>query len=237
MEFDGNGARDHKDGNVVSLKNGMQGQVILVLFLHLSVMKLCYTISMHIIVGLGNPTEEYKNTRHNAGFMCIDRIAKDYDIDVIEKKHKALIGKGYIDGEKVILVKSLTYMNLSGECVRAVLDYYKLDNDSLIVLYDDIDLEVGRLRIRPKGSAGGHNGIKNIILHTGSDVFKRVRVGVGAKPEKGDLVNHVLGRFDADDAKVIEETLKKVSEAVALLVHDETEMAMNRFNTSAKKEK
>lgn len=186
---------------------------------------------MHIIVGLGNPTKEYEGTRHNIGFMCIDKIADDYGIEVLTLKHKSLIGKGIIDGEKVILVKPQTYMNLSGEAVQEVLAYYKLDaQDSLIVLYDDIDLPVGKLRVRPKGSAGGHNGIKNIIAHTGTQEFKRIKVGVGCKPEGTDLVNHVLGHFNTEDKKTIDESLGLVSEAVKLLVHDETDEAMNKYN-------
>ncbi|MDE6608837.1 MAG: aminoacyl-tRNA hydrolase, partial [Lachnospiraceae bacterium] len=127
---------------------------------------------MYIIVGLGNPTREYENTRHNIGFDTIDAIANKYDIAVLEKKHKALIGKGFIDGKKVILAKPLTYMNLSGESVRELVDYYKIEEtEELIVIFDDISLDVGQLRIRKKGSAGGHNGVKNIIKQLGHDTF------------------------------------------------------------------
>ncbi len=193
--------------------------------------ELCYTKTMHIIVGLGNPTKEYEGTRHNVGFMCIDRIAESHNIAVMEKKHKSMIGKGFINGEKVVLVKPLTFMNLSGEAVREVLDYYKLSpEDDLIVLYDDISLPVGKLRIRPKGSAGGHNGIKNIIKHTGTDVFKRIKVGVGEKPSRMDLADYVLGHFDEEDKKLIDESLDRVLSAIDLLVRDETDEAMNKFN-------
>lgn len=186
---------------------------------------------MYAIVGLGNPTKEYENTRHNAGFMCIDTLADAHDIRIIEHKHKALVGKGYIDGQKVILVKPLTYMNNSGESVREVMDFYKLDPESeLLIIYDDIDLDVGKLRIRPKGSAGGHNGIKSIIQHTGTQNFSRIRVGVGAKPEGGDLVNHVLGHFTGEDKKAIEEARKTVAEAARVIITDGVDKAMNKFN-------
>ena len=138
---------------------------------------------MKIIAGLGNPGAKYAGTRHNVGFSVIDELAERYNIKVDTNKHKALIGKGIIDGEKVILVMPQTYMNLSGESIRAVLDFYKCTPDDLIVVYDDIDLDVGKLRIRERGSAGGHNGMKNIIQHVGSQDFVRVRVGVGHKPE------------------------------------------------------
>lgn len=186
---------------------------------------------MYIIAGLGNPTKEYENTRHNAGFMCIDELARLHDIKVGEHKHKALIGKGYIDGVKVILVKPQTYMNNSGESIREILDFYKLEPENdLLIIYDDIDLEVGKLRIRQRGSAGGHNGIKSIINHLGTNVFDRIRVGVGAKPEGGDLVNHVLGHFVGEDKKSMDEAVKRVSLATAVIITENTEKAMNLYN-------
>lgn len=186
---------------------------------------------MYIIVGLGNPGKEYEETRHNMGFMCIDRIAADNQINVIEKKHKALIGKGFIDGQKVVLVKPQTYMNNSGESVREVMDFYKIDpTDELLIIYDDIDLPVGKLRIRERGSAGGHNGIKSIIAHAGTQDFKRIKVGVGAKPEGGDLVNHVLGHFSVEDRPVVSECIDDVVEAVGLIVTNQIGVAMNRYN-------
>ena len=151
---------------------------------------------MFIIVGLGNPSKEYEGTRHNAGFEVIDRIADKYNISVDTKKHRALIGKGIIGGQKVILAKPQTFMNLSGESVRSLLDYYKVDEEQeFIVIYDDISLDNGQIRIRAKGSAGGHNGIKNIIAHLGGQVFPRVKVGVGEKPSKYDLADYVLGHL------------------------------------------
>lgn len=191
---------------------------------------------MYIIVGLGNPKKEYDNTRHNIGFASIDRIAQKNGIAVIERKHKAVIGKGYIEGQKVILAKPQTYMNLSGESVRELVDYYKIDEETqLIVIYDDISLEVGQLRIRKKGSAGGHNGIKNIILHLGHDVFQRIKIGVGEKPKGYDLADYVLGHFTQDEQKIMEERSEDINEAIKLMLADETDAAMNRFNKKADK--
>ena len=191
---------------------------------------------MYIIAGLGNPGREYENTRHNAGFKAIDEIAKKAGIGISEKKHKALIGKGVFAGEKVVLVKPQTYMNLSGESIREVTDYYKVDAESeLIVISDDIDLDIGQLRIRPKGSAGGHNGLKNIIQHLGTENFARVRIGVGAKRAGGDLVAHVLGSVGGDDLELYDETIKKVADAVEMMILEGTEKAMNKYNTKKKK--
>ena len=190
---------------------------------------------MYIIAGLGNPGKEYEKTRHNAGFMVIDAIADKAGIKVNEKKHKALIGKGSFAGEKVVLVKPQTYMNLSGESIREVVDYYKADPESeLIVISDDIDLDVGQLRIRPKGSAGGHNGLKNIISHLGSEVFTRIRVGVGAKRVGGDLVSHVLGSIDKKDMEAFEEAIENAAAAAQTIIESGTETAMNKFNTKKK---
>lgn len=186
---------------------------------------------MYIIAGLGNPGAEYSDTRHNAGFMAIDMIAKKAGIGVTEKKHRALIGKGMFAGEKVVLVKPQTYMNLSGESIRAVVDYYKIDCESeLIVISDDIDLDVGNIRIRPKGSAGGHNGLKNIISQLGTQDFTRVRIGVGAKKEGRDLVSHVLGKIDKSDTESFEEAIANVVCAVETIMTDGCEAAMNKFN-------
>jgi PTH1 family peptidyl-tRNA hydrolase len=185
---------------------------------------------MKIIVGLGNPTREYEGTRHNVGFSVIHRISDEYDIPVETKKHKALIGKGIIEGEKVILAKPQTYMNLSGESVRELLDYYKCDNSDLIVIYDDISLDVGRIRLRAKGSAGGHNGIKNIIAHLGTDVFDRIKVGVGEKPKNMDLVDYVLGRFSKDELESIRDGADRARMATTEIIASGIEKAMNDFN-------
>ena len=193
---------------------------------------------MFIIVGLGNPGKEYENTRHNAGFNSIDVLANKYNISIREAEHKALVGKGYIVGQKVILVKPQTYMNNSGEAVREITDYYKVDPESeLIVLYDDISLPVGTLRIRDKGSAGGHNGIKSLITHLGTQVFLRIKVGVGDKIPEMDLVNHVLGHFNKDDSEVMRESFIKAAEATVLMLGGDIERAMNIYNKKPKKEK
>lgn len=186
---------------------------------------------MVIIAGLGNPTREYENTRHNIGFMAIDALADKYNISVMDCKHKALIGKGMMNGTKVVLVKPLTYMNLSGEAIRAVVDYYKVDAASgLIVIYDDISLDVGQLRIRKKGSAGGHNGIKNIIANLGDDTFLRIKIGVGEKPKGYDLADYVLGHFSKEELAVMKESLEKVDGAVNMMIEDKVDMAMNKYN-------
>lgn len=186
---------------------------------------------MYIIAGLGNPGIKYKNTRHNAGFMVIDALAEKYHISVKEKKFRAVIGSGAIEGEKVILVKPHTFMNLSGECVQEIINYYKIEEKTnLIIISDDINLDVGAIRIRKKGSAGGHNGLKNIILHLGHDEFNRIRVGVGAKPPEYDLVKYVLEHFDKEERKQMEESARRAAEAAAVMITDGPDAAMNQFN-------
>lgn len=193
---------------------------------------------MYVIAGLGNPKKEYDNTRHNIGFDVIDAIADKYGIRVIERKHKALVGRGFIDGEKVVLVKPQTFMNLSGESLREVIDYYKVDPTSeLIVICDDISLDLGQLRIRKKGSAGGHNGLKNIILHLGTDGFQRIKMGVGGKPEGYDLADYVLGHFSAEEKKVMAESIAQAVEASVTMMKDGADAAMNRFNQKKSVEK
>lgn len=192
---------------------------------------------MFIIVGLGNPTAEYAGTRHNVGFDVIDQIADKYNISVTERKHRAFCGKGIIGGQKVILVKPQTYMNLSGESVRSVLDFYKVDVETeLLVIFDDISLDVGQLRIRKKGSAGGHNGIKNIIQHLGTNVFHRIKVGVGEKPKGYDLADYVLGHFSKGEKEQMEEGYNKAVNAVELMLQGEVDAAMNEFNKKVVKE-
>lgn len=185
---------------------------------------------MKIIVGLGNPTREYAGTRHNVGFSVIYNISDAYNIPVDTRKHKALIGKGMIAGEKVILAMPQTYMNLSGESVRELLDYYKCDRKDLIVIYDDISLDVGKLRIRAKGSAGGHNGIKNIIAHLGTQEFTRIKVGIGEKPARMDLVDYVLGKFSKEEQPVMRDSADRAREAVVAILSHDVEYAMNHFN-------
>ena len=185
---------------------------------------------MKIIVGLGNPTSQYVGTRHNIGFAVIDELSKEYNIAVDTKKHKALCGIGMIAGEKVILAKPQTYMNLSGESVRALVDYYKVTNEDVIIVYDDISLDVGDIRIRQKGSAGGHNGIKNIIAHLNTQEFPRVKVGVGEKPKGQDLVNYVLGHFSKGEMEQIQSGIEMAAKSIAVMVEDGIQKAMNDFN-------
>ena len=184
---------------------------------------------MYLIVGLGNPGKEYDGTRHNIGFEAIDYLSDKYNIDLNREKFKGVFGEGFIKGKKVILLKPTTYMNLSGDCIRDISNFYKLSNEEIIVLYDDISLPVGRLRIREKGSHGGHNGIKSIIANLQSDVFPRVKIGVGAP--KGDLVSHVLGKFSKEENEVLDRTLKTVTEAVEIIIEKDTKEAMNKCNS------
>lgn len=186
---------------------------------------------MYIIAGLGNPTAQYEGTRHNVGFDVIDVIAKQYNISVDVRKSRAFIGKGMIEGQKVILVKPQTYMNLSGESIRGLVDYYKIDPENeLVVIYDDVSLDVGQLRIRKKGSAGGHNGIKNIIAHLGTQIFPRIKVGVGEKPKKYDLADYVLGHFSKGEREQMEEGYQNVMRAVELMLAGRIDEAMNEYN-------
>ena len=192
---------------------------------------------MYIIVGLGNPGREYQNTRHNIGFQVIDAIAEKNNISVKEKKYKALIGKGVVAGQKVLLVKPQTYMNLSGESVREVIDYYKIDEkEELIVISDDISLDVGQIRIRKKGSAGGHNGLKNIILHLGHDQFERIKMGVGEKPQGYDLADYVLGHFTQMEQEILQDSIARAVQAVETIMTDGVDQAMNRYNQKNKAE-
>ncbi len=192
---------------------------------------------MYIIAGLGNPGSKYAHTRHNAGFESIERLADKYRIDISTKKFQALCGSGVIDGQKVLLLKPQTYMNLSGESIRAACDFFKIDpEEELIVLYDDISLEPGQLRIRKKGSAGGHNGMKSIIQHLGTQVFKRVKIGVGEKPAGYDLADYVLGHFSKEDWGEMTEAFDRAALAAARLVTEDAEHVMNEFNTRKGKE-
>lgn len=190
---------------------------------------------MYIIVGLGNPERRYDGTRHNIGFSALTVLADTYGISMDIKKHKAVCGKGVIEGHKVLLAMPQTYMNLSGESVRELVDYYKIDpEEELIVIYDDINLAPGKLRIRPKGSAGGHNGIKNIIANLGTDVFPRIKIGVGEKPKKYDLADYVLGHFSKEDRELMEEGYEKADHAIGMILNGEIEAAMNQYNRKVK---
>ncbi len=185
---------------------------------------------MKLIVGLGNPTPQYQGTRHNVGFEVIDEIAKQYNIAVDTAKFKGLSGKGKMEGERVILLKPMTFMNLSGESVVAAANYFRILPEDIIVIYDDINLDVGRLRIREKGSAGGHNGIKNIIALLGTDAFPRIRIGVGMKPPRMDLAAYVLSRFSKEEQEQMAYGYEKACKAAGLLAAGETAKAMNDYN-------
>ncbi len=190
---------------------------------------------MFIIVGLGNPTREYAGTRHNVGFEVVNILADRFDIATDYIKHKAVCGKGVIEGCKVLLAMPQTFMNLSGESVRELVDYYKIDVSSeLIVIYDDVDLEPGRIRIRKSGSAGGHNGMKNIVSHLGTQDFIRIRVGVGEKPKGYDLADYVLGHFTKEERESMDLAFIEAANAVVTILCDGPDEAMNRFNRSKK---
>jgi len=187
---------------------------------------------MYLIVGLGNPGREYEHTRHNIGFDVVEKLAGQEQIPVLEKKHRAILGKGVVAGQKCILARPQTFMNLSGECVRELVDYYKLDAASeLMVISDDISLDVGQIRIRKKGSAGGHNGLKNIIANLGSDTFLRVKMGVGEKPEGWDLVDYVLGHFPPAQRERMEEAAERATDAIRMIIAQGADAAMNQYNT------
>ncbi len=185
---------------------------------------------MYVIVGLGNPGKQYDKTRHNVGFDVIDMLAKEYGISVTKIKHKALIGEGRIGTEKVLLVKPQTYMNLSGETLIDIYNYYKVDLENIVVIYDDIDLDVGKLRIRKKGSAGTHNGMRSIVKCLGSTEFPRVRVGV-SKPMPGqNLADFVLSRFRKEEADDLAMGLEKACNAVDCIIRENLDLAMNKYN-------
>ena len=186
---------------------------------------------MYLIVGLGNPGRQYEATRHNMGFDVIDKLVEEYQVPQAGVKFNAMYGKGRIGGQPVILMKPLSYMNLSGGPIREMANYFKIDPETeMIVIYDDIDLDPGQLRIRKKGSAGGHNGIKHIIQQLGIQNFVRIKVGVGAKPKGWDLADYVLGSFDKDDRALVEEAQERACKAVELILTDSVDAAMNEYN-------
>lgn len=190
---------------------------------------------MFVIVGLGNPEKKYEGTRHNIGFAVIDALADKYNISIKDKKHKALCGTGAIEGVKVMLVKPLTYMNLSGDSVADVMNFYKLDpEEDMLVVYDDISLAPGNIRVRKKGSAGGHNGIKSIIARCGTQNFMRVKVGVGEKPEGWDLADHVLGHFSDEDSRLVREAVDDAIGAIVMMSRGDVDQAMNNYNAKKK---
>ncbi len=192
---------------------------------------------MFLIAGLGNPGMKYDGTRHNMGFDVVTELIDAYDVPPAGTAMKALYGKGRIGGEPVILIKPLTYMNLSGEAVQQFVHYYKIDPESqLIVIYDDIDLEPGQLRIRQRGSAGSHNGMKSVISCLGTEKFIRVRIGIGPKPQGWDLANYVLSRPAKEEREKIADAVHNAVEAIKLITDGELDTAMNRFNRKPKEE-
>ena len=193
---------------------------------------------MYLIAGLGNPGKQYEATRHNMGFDTVDCLVEKHNIPQGGVKFNAMYGKSIIGGEKAILMKPLSYMNLSGGPIQEMSSYFKIDPETeMIVIYDDISLDVGQLRIRAKGSAGGHNGMKNIIAHLGSQVFPRIKVGVGEKPAKYDLADYVLGHFSKGEAKLMDEGYDHAVHAVELIVSGQINEAMNEYNRKKKEEK
>ena len=192
---------------------------------------------MYIIVGLGNPSSEYAGTRHNVGFEVVGILADRFDIATDYIKHKAVCGKGLIEGNKVMLAMPQTFMNLSGDSVGELVSYYRIDVASeLIVVYDDVALDPGRIRIRKSGSAGGHNGMKNIISRLGTEEFMRVRVGVGEKPKGYDLADYVLGHFSKDERELMDIAFIDAANAIVSIMNDGIDAAMNRFNMSKKED-
>ncbi len=185
---------------------------------------------MYLIVGLGNPGEKYRYTKHNVGFMVLDYFASVHNISISKIKHKAVLGEGKIGQEKVILAKPQTYMNLSGESVQELMHWYKGDISKLIVVYDDVDLDVGRIRIRPSGSSGTHNGMKSIIYMLNSDEFPRVRIGIGKQPDYMDLADYVMSRFSDDEIPLMEEAIKKSALAIEEIIKEDVTAAMNKYN-------
>ena len=183
-----------------------------------------------LIVGLGNPGQKYEHTRHNMGFLTVDLLAEQLNVKLNKVKFKSAYNIVRFGGQKCLVMKPQTYMNLSGEAVHEAAQFYKIPADHVLVIYDDVSLPVGKLRVRPTGSAGGHNGIKDIIAHLGTQEFQRIRVGVGEKPKDYDLAAYVLGHFAAEDRKKVEEAIAQAADAVGLMVQDRADEAMNLYN-------
>ena len=192
---------------------------------------------MYIIAGLGNPGKKYENTRHNMGFIAIDLLAEEFGIKVDKLKFKSLVGEGRIAGQRVLLMKPQTYMNLSGEAIREAVNFYKIEPEELIVIYDDIDIPTGTFRIRKKGSAGTHNGMRSVVYQMQSDQFPRIRVGIGSE-KKVDLIHYVTGGVAKSEKELLEDALVKAAKSAACIVEKGIDKAMNEFNVRPpKKEK
>lgn len=185
---------------------------------------------MKWIVGLGNPGTSYAKTRHNVGFMAVDELAKRWNLSVTQTKCKALVGEGLVNGQKTALIKPMTYMNLSGESVRAFMDYYKVNLEDMIVVYDDLDTEIGKIRLRYQGSAGGHNGIKSIIQHTGTQSFNRVRMGISRPPAGYNIADYVLNTFPKAEAVPLQQMIEATCDALEFALQHPFEQTMAKFN-------
>ena len=185
---------------------------------------------MYLIIGLGNPEEEYSKTRHNMGFNTINKLAQKYNIKITKTKYEGLYETGEIEGQKVILIKPQTYMNLSGNCVKQFVDFYKVEKENILVIYDDMDIETGTIKIRKKGSAGGHNGMKSIIQMLGTEEFPRIRIGIGRPEHNGDEINYVIGAIPKEEIPKLEEGTEKAKEAVIEILKNGIDKAMNKFN-------
>ena len=190
---------------------------------------------MKIFVGLGNPTPEYAKTKHNVGFMLADRLANKISAENWREKFNALVSEAFFDGEKVLIVKPQTFMNLSGESVAPIMNFYKIDAENLVVAHDDMDLPLGMIRLRPKGSGGGHHGIESIIQHIGTQNFPRIRIGVGRPPQNWTVNHHVLSPFNQNDAEKISATLDELVPAILCIFSEGIDNAMNKFNPKRKK--
>ena len=185
---------------------------------------------MYLIIGLGNPEEEYSKTRHNMGFNAINKIAEKYEIEMKKTKFKGIYGSGNIEGEKVMLIKPQTYMNLSGKCVKEFLDFYKIEKEKMIIIYDDMDVEPGKIKIRKQGSAGSHNGMKSIISEIQTQEFPRIRIGIGRPIHENDKINYVIGNIPEEEMEKLEEGIEKAKEATIDILAKGIDHAMNKFN-------
>jgi len=185
---------------------------------------------MYLVIGLGNPEEEYNNTRHNMGFNVINKIAKKNEISISRNKFEGLYGDGIIENNKIMLIKPQTYMNLSGKSIKQYIDFYKIDIDDIIVIYDDIDIDTGVIKIRKNGGPGTHNGMKSVVHELGTDQFARIRVGIGAPKYDEDLINYVIGHIPEEEKEILDKGVEQASEAVIEIIKNGIECAMNRFN-------
>lgn len=185
---------------------------------------------MYLIVGLGNPEEEYSNTRHNMGFNVINKLAKQYEIDVTKNKFKGLYGQGNIEGEKVILLKPQTYMNLSGESIKEIMKFYKIDINDIIIIYDDIDIDPGTIKIRKFGGAGNHNGMKSVVNELHTQNFKRIRIGIGSPENKEQIIQYVIGKMPKEDEEKLDKSTTLAKEAISEIIKNGIDKAMNKFN-------